>query len=71
MEEIVTQVSERTGLSEEQARLAVTMVLGWVKEKLPAEVQPYVDGVLGGQAAAGSDLTSAVTGALGGLLGGD
>jgi Bacterial nucleoid DNA-binding protein len=36
MDELLSRVTERTGLSPEQAKSAVETVLGFLKEKLPA-----------------------------------
>lgn len=49
MEEIVKLVSEKTGLSAEQAKSAVETVLGAVKTKLPASVAGQVDNLLAGK----------------------
>ena len=48
MDEIIKQVAERAGIGEEQARTAVTTVLGFLKERLPAPIAGHLDGVLGG-----------------------
>lgn len=61
MDEIIKLVSEKTGLSEEMAEEAVTLVLDYVKEKLPDPIAGRLDALLEGDAA--SDL-------LGGLFGG-
>ena len=61
MDEIIKLVSEKTGLSEEMAEEAVTLVLDYVKEKLPDPIAGRLDTLLEGDAA--SDL-------LGGLFGG-
>lgn len=66
MEEIVKQVSAKTGLPEDQARTVVTMVITWVKGKLPEGIRGQVDGFLGaGAPAAGGDVAAAAAGALG------
>lgn len=36
LDELVRRISEKTGLPEEQARLAAEAAIGFVKEKLPA-----------------------------------
>ena len=59
MEELVKQVSERAGISEEQARTAVDTVAGFLKERVPAPYNSYVDSFLSGEG-----------GGLGGMLGG-
>jgi uncharacterized protein (DUF2267 family) len=72
MEELVKQVSSRTGISEDQARTAVTTVLGFLKDKLPAPIAGQIDNVLGGSAEGNEgggglgDLASKVGGMLGG-----
>ena len=61
MDELVKQVQQRTGLSEEQARQAVETVISLLKERLPAPIAGQIDSVLaGGQNPLGG---------LGGLLG--
>jgi hypothetical protein len=47
MEELIKQVSERAGISEEQARSAVETVAGFLKERVPAPYNSYVDNFLG------------------------
>ena len=63
MEEIVKLVIQKTGISEEQARGAVTTVINFLKQKLPAPIAGQIDGVL-----SGSGVGDALKG-LGGLLG--
>ena len=48
MDELVKLVSQKTGISEEMARMAVEIVLGYLKEKLPAPIAGQIDSVLGG-----------------------
>jgi len=36
MDELIKRITEKTGISEDQARSAVTTVTGFLKEKLPA-----------------------------------
>ena len=43
MEELIKTVSAKTGISEDQARTAVTTVLGFLKEKLPAPLASQID----------------------------
>ena len=67
MDELVKQISERTGVSEEQARTAVDMVLKFVKERLPEPLANQVDGFMAGGEGGGS--LGDVAGKLGGLFG--
>jgi outer membrane lipoprotein SlyB len=66
MEELVKQVAQRTGISEDNARTAVTTVLGFLKDKLPAPIAGQIDNVVGGGegGGAGGDIASAVGGLL-------
>jgi len=50
MDELIRRITEKTGISEDQARSAVNMVAGFLKEKLPAPLAGQVDNVLGGGA---------------------
>lgn len=61
MEELVTLVSQKTGLSKELSAEAVKIVLDFIKGKLPKPVAAQVDAVLGAGSAAD---------ALGSLFGG-
>ena len=49
MEELIKQVSAKTGISEDQARTAVTTVLGFLKDKLPAPIAGQIDNVVDGE----------------------
>ncbi len=48
MDELVKLVAQKTGLSQDQAKLAVETVVGFLKQKLPAPIAGQIDGVLGG-----------------------
>lgn len=65
MDELIKTVSQKTGLPQEQAKMAADAVLAFLKEKLPAPIASQIDGVLSGK---GPDL-GAAAGALGGLFG--
>lgn len=74
MEELIKQVTERTGISEEQARTAVQTVLGYLQNNLPAGLSQQLGGLLGGSGGAGGGIPGGMgdlMGGLGGLLGGD
>lgn len=49
MDELIKQVVSRTGISEDQARTAVTTVLGFVKDKLPAPIASQIDSAISGE----------------------
>jgi len=63
MNELVNMVAKKTGLSPEMAKTAVTVVLDFLKKKLPAPIAGQIDTVLGGGSATG------VAGAISGLFG--
>jgi hypothetical protein len=67
MDELIKLVTEKTGLSEDMAKVAVDTVLGFLKEKLPAPMAGQIDNVLQGSGNA-SGLGGIAQG-LGGLLG--
>jgi hypothetical protein len=65
MEELIKQVTAKTGISEDQARTAVNTVIGFLKDKLPAPIAGQLDNVVsGGTTAAGGlgDLANKVGG---------
>jgi hypothetical protein len=48
MDELINQVSQRTGLAPDKARAAVDTVIGYVRGKLPGPVASQLDSVIGG-----------------------
>ena len=71
MDELVKQVSARTGLSEEVAREASEAVLSILKDKLPEPIAGQIDNFLAGSSSL-DDLgdMGGLTKGLGGLFGG-
>ena len=67
MDQIVSQITQRTGISEEQARQAVEIVANYLKGHLPAPIAGQIDGILGGQQ--GGDQGQGGLGGLGNLFG--
>ena len=53
MEELVQQVSQRAGISEEQARTAVETVAEILRDRIPAPYNKYVDTFLSGSGEGG------------------
>ncbi len=73
MDELIKQVTERTGISEQQARGAVDTVLGFLKNRLPEPLAGQLDGLVGGASGAAGGAAAAagdVLGGLGGMFGG-
>lgn len=64
MDELVKLVAKKTGITEAQAKMAVELVLNFVKSKLPAPIAAQVDNLLEGGGSLGD-----VAEGLGGLFG--
>jgi uncharacterized protein (DUF2267 family) len=62
MDELVKLVAKKAGISEDQAKQAVTQVIAFLKERLPAPIAAQIDGVLGGGL---SDISKKVDGLFG------
>lgn len=69
MDELVKRISEKTGISEDQARSAVNMVSGFLKEKLPAPIAGQIDNVLSGAGGGMTDTLSDAAAKVGGIFG--
>ena len=70
MEELIQQVSTRTGLSPDQAKGAAKAVIDFLKAKLPSPLAGQIDSLLSDDGVAGATgAMGAVTGALGDLFG--
>jgi hypothetical protein len=54
MDQLVQQVSSRTGLPEDQARAAVQACVDFLKEKLPGPASAAIDQALGSGQTAGA-----------------
>lgn len=54
MQEIINLVAEKTGLSPENAKVAVDTVVGFLKTKLPPQLAGQIDGLLSGGGIAGA-----------------
>ena len=66
MDELVNQVVQKTGISQDQANQAVQTVIGFLKDKLPGPIASQLDGIMSGQANPG-DIAGQAGQALGGL----
>ena len=70
MEQLITQITQRTGISEQQARDALELVATYLKSQLPTPLAVQVDGFLSGQS--GQDIEQQgqeLLGKLGGMFG--
>ena len=64
MEDLIKQITERTGLPADQARAAAQTTIDFLKEKLPESMRGYVDMALN------SGMIDDVAGPAGHILGG-
>lgn len=69
MDELVKRITEKTGISEDQARTAITTVTGFLKEKLPAPIAGQVDNAIGGAGGAVVDKVGDLASQVGGMFG--
>ena len=77
MDELVQEVSQKTGLPPDQAKAAATAALDYVKGKLPGPLASQIDGLLSGGGNVGGTASDAAGGVmdqakgmLGGMMGG-
>lgn len=63
MDQLINTLTQKTGLSEDKARVAVDTVVNFLKSKLPGPVGGQLDNALSGQAGSG------ISERLGGILG--
>lgn len=77
MEQLISKITEKTGISMEQAQGAIETVMDFIGDKLPSPIANQIKGLLGGDGDAAGDggglggLLDKAKGGLGGLLGGD
>jgi hypothetical protein len=69
MDELIKRITEKTGISEDQARTAVTTVTGFLKEKLPAPIAGQVDIAISGAGGAVMDKAGDIASQVGGMFG--
>ncbi len=67
MDELVNQVVQKTGISQDQANQAVQTVIGYLKDKLPGPIGSQLDSVLGGASGGAGGIAGQAGQALGGL----
>lgn len=66
MNEIISMVMQKTGISQDQARTAVETVVGALKSRLPESIGSHLDSAVSGQGGGG---TGGLSDKLGGMLG--
>ena len=65
MDELIKLVSQKTGLPQDKAKVAVDTVINFLKKKFPPSIAGQLDTIL-----AGGSLPDSLTKGLGDLLGG-
>lgn len=71
MDQLTAFVSQKTGLSQDQANQAAQAVVDFLKSKLPGPIASQLDGLLSGGGAGGvTGQAQGMLGNLGGMLGG-
>ncbi len=78
IDQLAARISEKTGISEDQARSAAETAINFIKEKLPAPIAGQLDSYLGGSGGeggseGGGDLMGQAQnalGSIGGMFGG-
>ena len=68
IDELINEVSAKTGISQDQARIAVEAVLGVLKNRLPPPLASGLESVVGGTASAHAESGSGETSGEGGGL---
>jgi isopentenyl phosphate kinase len=70
MDQLVKLVSQKTGINESQAKMAVDTVMSFMKDKLPDGMASQVISMLqDGSDTGNDDIASGLKGKLGGLFG--
>jgi hypothetical protein len=69
MEDLVKQITERTGLPADQARAAAQTAIDFIKAKLPESMRGYIDMAL--NSGMTDDVINQASNMLGGLFGGN
>ena len=70
MDELIKRITEKTGISEDQARSAITTVAGFLKERLPGPIAGQVDNVLSGAGGGITDTLGDAASKVGNIFGG-
>lgn len=70
MDQLIQMISQKAGITVEQAKTAVNGVMDFLGDKLPGPIADQVRGFVEGGGDAAGGLMDKVSGGLGGLLGG-
>jgi hypothetical protein len=65
MNELVNLVAQKAGISQDQAKTAVTAVLDFLKQRLPSQISSQIDGVMNGQGGNAANVAKGIEGMMG------
>ncbi|HEV7620344.1 MAG TPA: hypothetical protein VGO09_01350 [Flavisolibacter sp.] len=68
MQELIQSLEQKTGLTPEKAKVAITHVLDFLKSKLPPQLHQHLDNAVNGNNA-NENILQGIEGKLGGLFG--
>jgi hypothetical protein len=68
MENIIKLVSEKTGISESQAKTAVETVVSFLKDKMPGGIGAQVESFINGGAGSLGDIATGLKDKVGGVF---
>ena len=68
MEELIQEVSEKTGISLDQAKSAIETVIDHLKDKLPMGLGDKIESFLQGGSSSSDDLVSSLKDKIGGFF---
>jgi hypothetical protein len=68
MEQLIKMVTEKTGISESQAKGAVDAVVSFLKDKMPGGLGGQVESFIKGGGNAGGDIVDSVKDKIGGIF---
>lgn len=70
MQQLINQVTQRTGIPEDKARAAVDTVVGYLKQHLPGPIASQLDGAISGEGAQGQGGMGGLADKARGMMGG-
>lgn len=69
MKEVIKMVSEKAGVSESTAKVAVETVIGFLKDKMPAGLGNQVESYLNGKSSSKDNPLGGLSDQIGGMFG--
>ncbi len=69
MQDLIKMVTEKTGISESQAKSAIDTVVSFLKDKMPGGLGSQVESFIAGNAGSIGNIADSIKDKVGGLLG--